>query len=38
MARQQAREGCEKRLFKIFERCAIFLAAAGPRKLRKTTF
>ncbi|KRY63329.1 hypothetical protein T11_16492, partial [Trichinella zimbabwensis] len=26
MARQQAREGCEKRLFKIFEKCAIFLA------------
>ncbi|KRY94292.1 hypothetical protein T11_16976, partial [Trichinella zimbabwensis] len=25
LARQQAWEGCEKRLFKIFERCAIFL-------------
>ncbi|KRY99857.1 hypothetical protein T11_10539 [Trichinella zimbabwensis] len=42
LARQQAWEGCEKRLFKIFERCAIFLAvagqAAGPGKLRKMTF
>ncbi|KRY94364.1 hypothetical protein T11_9739 [Trichinella zimbabwensis] len=42
LARQQAWEGCEKRLFKIFERCATFLSvagqAAGPGKLRKTTF
>ncbi|KRY98096.1 hypothetical protein T11_1065 [Trichinella zimbabwensis] len=42
LARQQARENCKKRLFKIFERCARFLSvagqAAGPGKLRKTTF
>ncbi|KRY94312.1 hypothetical protein T11_15244, partial [Trichinella zimbabwensis] len=42
LARQQARENCEKRLFKIFERCATFLSvagqAAGAGKLRKMTF
>ncbi|KRY63277.1 hypothetical protein T11_3244, partial [Trichinella zimbabwensis] len=42
MARQQAREGCGKRLFKTFEKCATFLSAAGqaadPGKLRKMTF
>ncbi|KRY96299.1 hypothetical protein T11_14350, partial [Trichinella zimbabwensis] len=42
LARQQARESCEKRLFKTFEKCATFLSAAGqaagPGKLRKMTF
>ncbi|KRY95820.1 hypothetical protein T11_1565 [Trichinella zimbabwensis] len=42
LARQQARENCEKRLFKTFEKCATFLSAAGqaagPGRLRKTTF
>ncbi|KRY66237.1 hypothetical protein T11_13143, partial [Trichinella zimbabwensis] len=42
LARQQAREICEKRLLKIFERCATFLSAAGQAaglgRLRKTTF
>ncbi|KRY97208.1 hypothetical protein T11_13071, partial [Trichinella zimbabwensis] len=42
LARQQARENCEKRLLRIFEKCATFLSAAGqtagPGKLRKMTF
>ncbi|KRY64063.1 hypothetical protein T11_1577, partial [Trichinella zimbabwensis] len=35
MARQQAREGCEKRLFRIFEKCATFFAVAGPQEARE---
>ncbi|KRY81355.1 hypothetical protein T11_10710 [Trichinella zimbabwensis] len=42
LARQQAWENSEKRLFRIFEKCANFLSAdgqaAGPGRLRKMTF
>ncbi|KRY95263.1 hypothetical protein T11_10944, partial [Trichinella zimbabwensis] len=35
LARQQAREGCGKRLFRIFEKCSTFLAVAGSQEARE---